>query len=100
MLTQHLHNAGFFAIHWVPAAPGSAPGTTYMRPSAKGVLRLFVPAGQEEVELYAGSLAAGERRYRGPAPSEAELRRRLAGAFEGRPLRHHEFSRATMANAA
>jgi hypothetical protein len=81
MLSQQLDKAGFFPIQWVPAEPG----TTYVRPSAQGVLRVFVPASNQEVELYAGSLAAGELRYRGPVPPEAELRQLLAGDF-ARPL--------------
>lgn len=79
MLQSHLENAGFFAIQWTPAKLG----TMYVRPSAHGVQRVFVPANTEEVELYAGSLAAGELRYRGPVPPEAELRQLLAGGFEG-----------------
>lgn len=51
----------------------------YVRPSAQGVLRVFAPASRAEVELYAGSLAAGELRYRGPVPPVAELRQLLAG---------------------
>jgi hypothetical protein len=81
MLSQQLDKAGFFPIQWAPAQPG----TTYVRPSAQGVLRVFVPASSAEVELYAGSLAAGELRYRGPIPPEAELRQLLASDF-GRPL--------------
>lgn len=81
MLSLQLDRAGFFPIQWAPAEPG----TTYVRPGAQGVLRVFVPASSEEVELYAGSLAAGELRYRGPVPPEAELRQLLAGDF-GRPL--------------
>jgi len=81
MLALQLEKAGFFPIQWAPAAAG----TTYVRPSAQGVLRVFVPAGHDEVELYTGRLAAGELRYRGPVPPEAELRQLLAGDF-GRPL--------------
>jgi hypothetical protein len=81
MLSQQLDKAGFFPIQWEPAQPG----TTYVRPSAQGVLRVFVPASSAEVELYAGSLAAGELRYRGPVPPEAELRQLLASGF-GQPL--------------
>jgi hypothetical protein len=81
MLAQQLDKAGFFPIQWALAAPG----TTYVRPSAQGVLRVFVAASSDEVERYAGSLAAGELRYRGPVPPEAELRQLLAGDF-GRPL--------------
>jgi hypothetical protein len=81
MLRAQLDEAGFFPIQWAPAELG----TTYVRPSAQGVLRVFVPAGREEVELYAGSLAAGELRYRGPVPPEDELRQLLASGF-GRPL--------------
>ena len=80
MILQHLHMAGFFPIRWAPAG-AAVPGTTYVRPSAKGVLRVFVPASGEEVELYAGSLAAGELRYRGPVPSEAELQQLLGKTF-------------------
>ena len=76
MLSAQLEEAGFFPIQWAPAEPG----TMYVRPSAQGVLRVFVPASRAEVELYAGSLAAGELRYRGPVPPEAELRQLLAGA--------------------
>jgi hypothetical protein len=81
MLSLQLEKAGFFPIQWAPAEPG----TTYVRPSAQGVLRVFVPAGSKEVELYAGSLSAGELRYRGPMPAEAELRQLLARDF-GWPL--------------
>jgi hypothetical protein len=81
MLSLQLDNAGFFPIQWALAEPG----TMYVRPSAQGVLRVFVPASSEEVELYAGSLAAGELRYRGPVPPEAELWQLLAGNFD-RPL--------------
>lgn len=77
MLSAQLDKAGFFPIQWAPAEPG----TMYVRPSAQSVLRVFVPASSEEVELYAGSLAAGELRYRGPVPPEAELRQLLAGDF-------------------
>lgn len=79
-LFRQLNEAGFFRIQWEAAGLGA----TYVRPNARGVLRMFVPAHTEEVELYAGSLAAGELRYRGPVPPEAELRQLLAGGF-GRP---------------
>ena len=75
MLALLLDKAGFFPITWLSAVPG----TTYVRPGAQGVLRVFVAASCQELELYAGSLAAGELRYRGPLPSEAELRQLLAG---------------------
>ena len=94
MLSQQLDKAGFFPIQWAPARPG----TTYVRPSAQGILRLFVPASSAEVELYAGSLAAGELRYRGPVPPEAELRQLLAGDFS-RP-RHQLPRRAAEADLA
>jgi len=79
MLNLHLHQAGFFPISWAGTA---APGTMYVRPSAKGVLRAFVPAHGQELELFAGSLLAGELRYRGPVTSEAQLRQVLAGAYQ------------------
>lgn len=94
MLALQLDRAGFFPIQWAPAEPG----TTYVRPSAQGVLRVFVPADSEEVELYAGSLAEGELRYRGPVPPEAELRQLLASGF-GRPL-YQRAAEATIARAA
>ena len=78
MLSSHLHTAGFFPISWAPAGPAAAPGTTYVRPTAKGILRVFVPAGANEVEIYTGRLSAGELRYRGPVGSAAELQRLLA----------------------
>ncbi|MGI4760196.1 MAG: hypothetical protein ACRYF0_05790 [Janthinobacterium lividum] len=81
MLSLQLEKAGFFPIQWALAEPG----VMYVRPSAQGVLRVFVPAGRHEVVLYTGSLAAGELRYRGPVPPEAELRQLLANGF-GRPL--------------
>lgn len=81
MLTLHLHDAGFFPIQWLPTAANSVPGRTFVRPSAKGMLRVFVPAENEQVELYAGSLTEGELRYRGPVPSESELRQLLVDAF-------------------
>ena len=52
MLHRQLDQAGFFAIQWAPAAAG----TMYVRPSAHGVQRVFVPAGTQEVELYASQL--------------------------------------------
>lgn len=84
MLTLHLHKEGFFPIHWAETA---TPGTTYVRPSAKGVLRAFVPAQREELELFVGNLFDGKLRYRGPVNSEAELRQLLAGAYAA-PARH------------
>jgi hypothetical protein len=96
MLSLQLDKAGFFPIQWAP----TEPGTTYVRPSAQGVLRVFVPASSEEVELYAGSLTAGELRYRGPVPPEAELQQLLAGNF-GRPLYEHPSpTQAEIARAA
>ena len=85
MLIQHLDRAGFFAIQWVPAEPG----TTYVRPGARGVVRVFVPADRDEMELYVGSLAAGELRYRGPVPAAAELRQWLGSdcSYPGSRLR-------------
>ncbi|WP_262895080.1 hypothetical protein [Hymenobacter negativus] len=41
MLTLHLHEEGFFPICWAETA---TPGTTYVRPGARGVLRAFVLA--------------------------------------------------------
>jgi hypothetical protein len=81
MLRSHLHRAGFFPIQWAPATPDTVPGTTFVRPTAKGVLRVFVPAGDEAVEVYAGSLQAGKLYYRGPVHSEAELKLLLARAI-------------------
>jgi hypothetical protein len=81
MLHKHLHTAGFFSIRWAPTESAPKSGTTYVRPSARGVLRVFVSAGDEEVELYAGRLAHGELRYRGPVPSEDQLQQLLAGAY-------------------
>jgi hypothetical protein len=81
MLRSHLHRAGFFPIQWAPAAPGEVPGTTFVRPTAKGVLRVFVPAGDGTIEVYAGSLQAGKLCYRGPVHSEAELKLLLARAI-------------------
>jgi hypothetical protein len=81
MLRSHLHRAGFFPIQWGPAIPGGVPGTTFVRPTAKGVLRVFVPAGDEVVEVYMGSLQAGKLCYRGPVHSEAELKMLLARAI-------------------
>ncbi|HEX8507283.1 MAG TPA: hypothetical protein VF630_18105 [Hymenobacter sp.] len=85
MLIVHLHDAGFFPIQWAPKAADSVPGRTFVRPSAKGTLRVFVPAEGQEVELYAGSLAHGELRYRGPVPGETELRQLLLAALSGPP---------------
>lgn len=97
MLSQHLNEAGYFPILWAPAEPG----TTYVRPGARGVLRVFVPAHRAELELYAGPLVAGELRYCGPVPPEAELRLLLAGNFSALP---HAYTRhraaAEMAHAA
>ena len=78
MLRQHLHTAGFFPICWAPAEPAAMPGTTYVRPTARGVLRVFVPTESDEVELYDGNLLAGKLRYRGPVASQAELLQLLA----------------------
>jgi hypothetical protein len=77
MLRSHLHRAGFFPIQWAPATPG----TTFVRPTAKGVLRVFLPAGEEAVEVYTGSLRAGKLYYRGPMHTEDELKRLLARAI-------------------
>jgi hypothetical protein len=85
MLVSHLYDAGFFPIQWPLAAPKAAAGNTYVRPCPQGVVRVFVPAEATEVEVYAGSLTAGELRYRGPAPSENELRQLILQTF-GRPV--------------
>ncbi|GAB3858000.1 hypothetical protein GCM10028822_32600 [Hymenobacter terrigena] len=77
MLSFLLTQAGFFSISWTPIE-GTTPGLTYVRPSAKGIVRAFVPDGHQEVELYAGRAAAGQLRYRGPVGSDAELQRLLA----------------------
>ena len=77
MLTTHLHREGFFPIQWADAA---TPGTTYVRPTPKGVVRVFVPAQHNEVQLYVGSLQAGQLRYCGPVPGPDELRQLLAEA--------------------
>ncbi|HEX8329751.1 MAG TPA: hypothetical protein VF629_19600 [Hymenobacter sp.] len=86
MLASHLHDAGFFPIEWPTALPEPVAGRTYVRPCPQGVLRVFVPAESKEVEVYAGRLTAGELRYRGPAPSETELRQLIINAF-GRSIR-------------
>ena len=97
MLSQQLNEAGYFPILWAPAELG----TTYVRPGARGVLRVFVPAHRAELELYTGPLAAGELRYRGPVPPEAELRKLLAGDFSWLPRAHaHYRAAAVMAHAA
>lgn len=83
MLTLHLHNAGFFPIRWTETA---VPGTTYVRPGAKGVLRVFVSAQHDEVKLFAGSLSAGKLCYSGPVHGETELRQLLAAASAGRAI--------------
>lgn len=97
MLVEHLNQAGFFPIQWAAAEPG----TTYVRPGAQGVLRVFVPAAGTEIELYTGRLTAGELRYRGPVPPAAELRQWLRGYF-GRllPLRGATVPAAALAAAA
>jgi hypothetical protein len=77
MLTVHLHKEGFFPISW---ADTTTPGTTYVRPTAKGVVRVFVPAQHNELQLYMGSLQAGQLRYCGPVPGAVELRQLLADA--------------------
>jgi hypothetical protein len=84
MFLAHLHDAGFFPIQWAPVSPDPVPGHTYVLPSAKGVLRVFVPAEGKEMELYAGSLANGQLRYRGPVPNKAKLQQLLVSAFSGR----------------
>ncbi|RTQ45911.1 hypothetical protein EJV47_24080 [Hymenobacter gummosus] len=73
MLATWLHHAGFFPIRW----PAAAPGTTYVRPGATELRRVFVPQHTDEVEIYAGPLAEGRLCYRGPIRSEAELRQWL-----------------------
>jgi hypothetical protein len=78
MLTLHLHKEGFFPIRWAETA---TPGTTYVRPGAKGVLRAFVLAQREEMELFVGSLFDGKLHYRGPVNSETELRQLLVAAY-------------------
>jgi len=95
MLWQQLNEAGYFPILWAP----TEPGTTYVRPGARGVLRVFVPAHRAELTLYAGSLAAGELRYRGPVPPETELRQLLASDVSWLPHARH-WAEAEVARAA
>lgn len=78
MLTSFLHKEGFFPIRWTETA---TPGTTYVRPGAKGVLRVFVPVLSDNVELFVGSLLAGKLRYSGPVHGENALRQLLADAY-------------------
>ena len=75
MVTTYLHEAGFFSISWTVANPRS--GTTYVRPSAREVLRVFVPTAGEEIEVYSGNLFEGKLLYRGPVRTEADLLRLL-----------------------
>ena len=79
MLLQLLSAAGFFAIVW-PLPHAAVPGATYVLPTARGVVRAFVPVEGNELELYAGRLLTGRLCYRGPLASEAELRHLLAKA--------------------
>jgi len=72
MLFSWLDNAGFFSIQWAPTE-SSAAGVTYVLPSIKGLLRVFVPVAGEEVEVYTGTLTQAHLRYRGLIRSEAEL---------------------------
>jgi hypothetical protein len=82
MLFQQLHTAGFFPISWSPSE-GATPGTTYVRPTALGVLRVFVPEGSSEMELYTGRLASGRLCYRGPVPSQDGLQELLNRTLHG-----------------
>ena len=71
MLDLQLTSAGFFEIS--STAEHHERGTTYVRPRAAEVVRVFVPAGAEEVEVYAGSLRAGRLVFRGPAEQALNL---------------------------
>lgn len=75
MLPDYFHTIGFFPIQWASVAPTAVAtaATTYVLPTPKGVLRVVVPAAGAAMELYSGSLLAGELRYRGPVLSEADL---------------------------
>lgn len=79
-MLQLLSAAGFFAIRW-PLFPAAAlPGATYVLPTPRGVVRAFVPADGDELELYTGRLLTGRLCYRGPLASGVELRHLLAKA--------------------
>jgi hypothetical protein len=81
MLLVSLHNAGFFPIQWLPANSYLNPGTTYVRPSAAGLLRVFVPKVGNDIEVYTGSLFDAQLRYRGPINSEEELQQILTNPW-------------------
>ncbi|RSK43591.1 hypothetical protein [Hymenobacter perfusus] len=63
MLDLQLTNAGFFEISG--SVEPHQLGTTYVRPREAEVVRVFVPAGAAEVEVYAGPLRTGRLVFRG-----------------------------------
>jgi hypothetical protein len=64
MLDSQLTSAGFFEISG-PAEP-PRPGTTYVRPRATETVRIFLPADNSRVEVYAGTLRNSRLVFSGP----------------------------------
>jgi|GEM_PF-6773498 len=70
MLEVQLAKAGFYEI----ASPESpVAGTTFVRPGHRESVRVFLPHGSPEVEVYAGSVKNGRLVYQGPAETAAQL---------------------------
>ncbi|MCC3158263.1 hypothetical protein LJ737_13525 [Hymenobacter sp. 15J16-1T3B] len=56
MSREELALAGFFPADWIPSGTRYLHGELLVRMSARGSLRLFIPAGGGEVEVSSGSL--------------------------------------------
>lgn len=71
MLDLHLISAGFFEISG-PVESQQA-GSTYVRPRHAETVRIFVPAGANKVEVYAGSLRNSRLVFQGPVEQALSL---------------------------
>ncbi|MDU0372666.1 hypothetical protein ACFPAF_19850 [Hymenobacter endophyticus] len=71
MLDLQLTSAGFFEISG-PVEPQQA-GSTYVRPRRTETVRIFIPAGTSEVEVYAGTLRNSRLVFQGPVEQALSL---------------------------
>ncbi|KAA9327574.1 hypothetical protein F0P96_16465 [Hymenobacter busanensis] len=80
MLDVQLADAGFFPISW-PEAPDQLPGTTYVRPGRRELVRVFLAHNRSEVAIYTGrDLRSTQLVYRGPT-ADAALLQQLCAPF-------------------
>ncbi|AYA36789.1 hypothetical protein D3Y59_06795 [Hymenobacter oligotrophus] len=77
MTAEELAQAGFYPADWVPSGTTYTQGQLYVRMSATGSVRVFVPLDSADIEVSSGDLYNPDIHHRGPVPTLTELHRIL-----------------------